>query len=210
MRCEHCGADYESVHFCSKTPQGVTATPDPLFESPGLRFAPIHYFEEALDILFLDDNAVQRASRDNNTLVYGFLWLAVALYLEVAVAAVASMLDDSPYPLKEELVETSIALVPASLLILAYYVACHGLMRFLFEGTGTFWRLARPLSLTLVLAWLDVVPVIGSLAGVWGLVVFVNVCQEVEGVKRWQALVAGILPGIAFIPLLLYFGTPVK
>jgi hypothetical protein len=45
---------------------------------PGSHFAPLHYLSEAAKILSWDDEAVRRASRDNNSLLYGFLIVAIA------------------------------------------------------------------------------------------------------------------------------------
>ena len=66
---------------------------------PGLRFAPVHYLNEAAKILTWDDEAVRRASRDNNSLLYGFLIVAIASVLPFGLLLVRDLNLGYPPPI---------------------------------------------------------------------------------------------------------------
>jgi len=75
MQCSVCGQDYGLTHVCAGIAPEVPA--DERAPTPRLRFDPVYYFVEAGRILCWDDAAVRRAARDNNSLLYGFLILAI-------------------------------------------------------------------------------------------------------------------------------------
>ena len=85
MQCAVCGQEYGVTHTCA----GIApmTTPEETAPPPGLRFAPVHYFREAIKISCWDDAAVRRAARDNNSLLYGFLILAITSVLTPRLAA---------------------------------------------------------------------------------------------------------------------------
>jgi hypothetical protein len=64
----------------------------------GLRFAPVHYLNEAAKTLTWDDEAVRRASRDNNSLLYGFLIVAIASVLPFGLLLVRDSTLDTRRP----------------------------------------------------------------------------------------------------------------
>jgi len=74
-QCSVCGQEYGLTHSCAGIAPLITA--DETAPPPKLRFAPLYYLDEAFKIMTWDDVAVRRASRDNNSLLYGFLILAI-------------------------------------------------------------------------------------------------------------------------------------
>ena len=75
-KCDVCGLDYGLTHSCTGIPPLVTA--NETAPAPNLRFAPLYYLDEAFKIMTWDDAAIRRASKDNNSLLYGFLLVAIA------------------------------------------------------------------------------------------------------------------------------------
>jgi hypothetical protein len=75
VKCEVCGQEYGLSHKCT----GISplVTPDEMAPAPGLRFAPLHYLQESFKILTWNDESVRRTAKDNNSLVYGLVILAV-------------------------------------------------------------------------------------------------------------------------------------
>jgi hypothetical protein len=75
VKCEVCGLEYGLSHNC----KGISplVTPDKMAPAPGRRFAPLHYLEESFKILTWNDESVRRTAKDNNSLVYGPVILAV-------------------------------------------------------------------------------------------------------------------------------------
>jgi hypothetical protein len=75
VKCEVCGLEYGLSHNCA----GISplVTPDKMAPAPGPRFAPLHYLEESFKILTWNDESVRRTAKDNNSLVYGRVILAV-------------------------------------------------------------------------------------------------------------------------------------
>ncbi len=76
MKCQVCGMEYGLSHNCSGIAPLVL--PEEMGPPPKLRFAPFYYLDEAFKILIWDDAAVRRASKDNNSLVYGLAILIIA------------------------------------------------------------------------------------------------------------------------------------
>lgn len=77
--CNICGQEYGLKHSCAGiAPLG---TPEEQAPPPHLRFAPGYYFQQAFNILTWDGAAVRPASRDNNSLVYGLLMVAIGTAL---------------------------------------------------------------------------------------------------------------------------------
>ncbi len=166
-----------------------------MVESESLRFAPLHYFREAIAIVTLNEQAMERTAQTNNALLYGFVFLVSGLYLQ-----------------NRKLSDTAVTVIAVTLVFLAYNGAAHSIMRWLFRATGTYWKLARPLLLASLLSWIAAVPVVGkypliarmSFPEIWGVVVWIAVCIKIEGIKRWQAITAGLIAAVPFALLILY------
>jgi len=207
MQCSVCGQDYGLTHSCA----GIApmTSPDELAPPPPLRFAPIHYLAEAFKILCWDDAAVRRASRDNNSLLYGFLILAFAVALPFAVLAVrfASL----GFPIRWQLVLTRYALtVVVSLIwILLQIGLSHVLAKALLDAKGSYIAVMRAYLLGQLVQCLAVIPVVGGMAaGLGGIAVLMLVFEEVDGIERMKAFGLAAAIGVVFFILSIWVIVP--
>lgn len=200
MICAVCGQSYGLTHNCSSIAPQVESE-----EAPSkIGFPPAYYFMQGWKIVFWDDTAIRRNSRDPNALIYGILfWIVGAtmpLLLGFALAAASGL------KLDPQKVTFSLAMVPAGILIdFLRYGICHFLAKKLFGGTGTLMPLIRALLLGSVVSWLAVVPVVGALlAGIGSTVVIMVVFEELDHIERMQAFLLAVGVNIAFFVLIYY------
>lgn len=189
MRCPVCGADYAALHTCRGAPRTEGTSEPPR----RLRFAPTHYFHEALAIARWDELAIQRASRDNNALLYGLAFFSVAAVLPHSPAlmrAGLAWLAGHLVPWRFILVELAQALVLSALLLFAYFGTCHLIARFVFGARGSYLSVLRAMLLGSLVLWLQIIPVVGPLVARlwWGVAILMWVFEEVDGIERLQAL----------------------
>jgi hypothetical protein len=203
MRCPVCDQDYGLTHACTGIPPAVA--PEDVAPPPALRFAPIHYFLEALKILRWDDAAVRRASRDNNALVYGVMILAigVALPMLVAVVRVVSVGVSLNWA---RLAFGYVVLLMVSILWILFQIGLsHLLARWLFQAKGSYLALLRAFFLGQMYQWLSVIPYVGgSLAGLGGIAVLMMVFEEVDEIERMKAFGLATAVGVTFFILGVY------
>lgn len=197
MQCAVCGQDYGVTHTC--TGIAPMTTPEEMAPPPGLRFAPAHYFEEAIKILFWDDAAVRRASRDNNSLLYGFLILAIAPVFPLGLLVVRDV--NLGYPLPWGLIASRYGwvLLYSMVWIFLQVGLSHVLAKTLFEAKGSYVAIMRAYLLGQLYRWLAVVPIVGGLlTGVGGIAVLMLVFEEVDGIERMKAFGLAAAIGVIF------------
>ena len=197
MQCAVCGQDYGVTHTC--TGIAPMATAEETAPAPGLRFAPVHYFKEAVKILCWDDAAVRRASKDNNSLLYGFLILLIAPAFPFGLLMLKSI--NLGYPVPWSLIASRYLMVLAYSLIWLFLQIglSHVLARTLFDAKGSYVAIMRAYMLGQLFKWLVIVPVVGPmLAGLGGIAVLMLVFEEVDGIERMKAFGLAASIGVIF------------
>jgi len=197
MQCAVCGQEYGVTHVCA----GIAplTTPEETAAPPRLRFAPLHYFGEAVKILCWDDAAVRRASRDNNSLLYGFVILAITPALPLALLVLRSAGLGYPIPWDLLVRRYALTLVIALIWMILQIGLAHLLAKTLFEAKGTYVAIMRAYLLGQLFQWLVVVPFIGGiLSGLCGIAVLMMVFEEVDGIERMKAFGLAAAIGVAF------------
>ena len=197
MQCSVCGQDYGLTHTCA----GIAplAAPDELAPPPPLRFAPLHYFGEAIKILCWDDAAIRRASRDNNALVYGTLILAVACALPFGILAIRYLSLGYPVPRNALSIRFATTFLFTLVWIVLQIGLSHVLAKALFDAKGTYSAVMRAYLLGQLFQWLVVVPYIGGqLSGLGGIAVLMLVFEEVDGIERMKAFGLAAAIGVTF------------
>jgi len=163
-------------------------TPQDTAPPPGLHFAPLHYLGEAFKILCWDDEAVRRSSKDNNSLVYGFLILAVATALPFVLLVMRDLSLGYPTPRSLIVSRYAQALLYSLVWIVLQIGLSHFLAKTLFDAKGSFVEIMRAYLLGQMFRWLIVVPIAGGfLTGVGGIAVLMLVFEEVDGIERMKA-----------------------
>ena len=200
MICAVCGQSYGITHNCPNVAPLVESEAPP----SKLGFPPAYYFMQGWKIIFWDDAAIRRSSRDPNALIYGILFwiIGASLPLLVNIAIVVSngvRLDPSKLAL-------SLGIVIAGILVeFLRFGICHFLAKKLFGGQGTFLPLIRALFLGSVASWLIIVPVIGPLlAGIGSTIVIMVVFEELDHIERMQAFLLAVGVNVAFAVLIYY------
>jgi hypothetical protein len=200
MICAVCGQSYGITHNCPNVA--------PLLESEEppskLGFPPAYYFMQGWKIIFWDDAAIRRNSRDPNALIYGILfWIVGAslpLLLNILIAVSNSV------HLEPSRLALSLGIVIAGILVeFLRFGICHLLAKQFFGGDGKFLPLIRALFLGSVASWLIVVPVLGTLlAGIASTIVIMVVFEELDHIERMQAFLLAVGVNVAFAVLIYY------
>jgi len=190
MQCTTCGNEVGLLHEC----RGVSAATQAILQEPAppLRFAPLLYLREAIAIARLNEKAILRNSRDNNSLLYGaLLWTATI----------------TPYLLLSSLARTRspglliaglIVAIPATFVFqLAVWGACHLAARFALGGKGSYLGVIRVLLLGSIVQILFVVPVAGTLlGGLWATGIMMYTFEEIHRIRRIHAFAISLIVGI--------------
>jgi len=164
-----------------------------------LALAPFYYLNEAAKILSWDDEAVRRASRDNNALLYGFLIVALAPALPFGPLVLRDM--NLGYPVPWGLIASRYGILLLYTLgwIFLQVGLSHVLAKVLFDAKGSYVAIMRAYLLGQMYRWLIVVPVIGGmLTGIGGIAVLMLVFEEVDGIDRMKAFGLSASIGVIF------------
>jgi hypothetical protein len=196
-QCNVCGQEYGLTHNCAGIAPLITA--DETAPPPSLRFSPVYYFGEAFKITIWDDAAVRRASRDNNSLVYGFLLVAASCVIPFLFLAQKSVTLGYPIPWSLMPARYTQVLIVSLVWIVLQIGLSHYLAKLLLDASGSYLGIMRAYMLGQMFRFFALIPVIGGmLVGIGGIAVLMMVFEEVDGVERMKAfmLAAGI--GIVF------------
>jgi hypothetical protein len=197
MQCAVCGQDYGLTHTCTGIAPMTTA--EETAPPPPLRFAPFHYLDEAVKILCWDDAAVRRASKDNNSLLYGFLILLVAPVFPLGFLALRDI--NLGYAIPWGLIASryGTTLLYSLVWIVLQIGLSHVLAKTLFEAKGSYVAIMRAYLLGQLYRWLSVVPLVGGLlTGVGSVAVLMLVFEEVDGIERMKAFGLAASIGVIF------------
>lgn len=196
MRCGVCGMDYGLSHQCSGIAPLMTeeeAAPPPA------GFSPRYYLGLAFRIARWDDIAIRRASRDPNAFYYGaFFWFIAATIVLIGTAlpqTLAATHATGPALVIGVAVGMIFGLVVMAFLTFIQLGLCHLIAKWLFDGSGSYLGVMRPLLLGWFVNCLILIPFVGTLAaGIAWTAVLMMVFEEVDGIGRLQAF--GISAGI--------------
>ena len=203
MRCTVCGEELGVVHNCRGS--SVAASVAALEPPPRLRFAPLYYFRQAWAIAFWNEEAIQRASRDNNALVYGLLFLSLALVVPVTANGITLTSRGIRIPYLQVGVAFLFQLGVTAFLFVLQYGLCHAVAKWKFQARGTFLGVSRALLLGSVVYLVGIVPFVGFIAAaLWSTAVVMIVFEEVDGIERMQAFGLALFFGLLINGLLLY------
>lgn len=156
----------------------------------------VEYVKQALEIVQLKGDAIDRASQDEEAFAMGLIVIALA-GAGLAIAFV------NPFGL---------IAFPVLWIVIAFIWAgvFHLLATLAFKGEGEFMDFFRPYALAFVLFWVNVVPglnvVLGWAAGLWLLVVAALCVERVYGLDRPRAIATVGIPTAAVLALVFVFG----
>jgi len=197
MKCDVCGQEYGLSHNCSGIPPLVT--PEELAPPPGLRFAPLHYLDQAAKIMTWDDAAVRQASKDNNSLIYGLMILAIGTAIPFVFLVLRDVRLGYTTPAGLLGLRYAQTLAYSIAWIVAQIGLSHVLAKALFEAKGSFLEIMRAYMLGQMYRWLIIVPIVGTmLVGLGGIAVLMMVFEEVDGIERMKAFGLAAAIGITF------------
>src|SRR5690242_1659670 len=160
MHCAVCGQSYGLTHACPGIAPIVP--PEETGPSPSLRFAPVHYLSEAFKILCWDDAAVRRASRDNNSIVYGLLILALASALPFVLMTFRNAVLGYPAPWDLIIWRYIQVLVFSIIWIVLQIGLAHALAKIFFDAKGSYVAVLRAYLLGQLYRCAFIIPIVGS------------------------------------------------
>lgn len=147
----------------------------------------VDYLKQGFEILKLNRSAMSSAAKDEEATKWGIL--------TVILAGVISGLILTAFTFGLGFV--SIITTPIAYLIgLFVGIAILWIVSKIFGGTGEYMGLLRPLALASMLWILSIIPVIGFLAGIWGLVVAIFAVAETQNLSIGKAVATVIIPMI--------------
>jgi len=153
--------------------------------------------EKALLILQLKEEAIKETSEKPEYFGWGVLIVAVA-----GLAGPIGSLKFFP----------GIIVGPITAVIGAFIaVGILWIIAKIFGGKGEYMAYFRPLAMADIIQWVTVIPFIGvflgSLAGIWQIVVAIKTTQVVHEMDMPKAIVVVLIPIVIVFFLLLIFGT---
>jgi hypothetical protein len=183
-------------------------TPEEQAPPPNLRFAPGYYFQQAFKILTWDDSAVRRASRDNNSLVYGFLIVAIGTALPFGLLLLQNWGPGYAAPWRLVGAQYALVLIYSLLWIVLQIGFSHVLARVLFEAKGSYLGIMRAYMLGQLFRWLVIIPMVGGIfVAVGGVAVLMMAFEEVDEIERMKAFGLAAAIGITFWILSIWIAT---
>jgi len=206
MICAVCGQSYGLTHNCPNVAPLIESGEPP----SKIGFPPAYYFMQGWKIIFWDDAAIRRNSRDPNALIYGILFWIVGATLPLLVniaIAVSNGVQLDPWK-----IALSLTIVMAGLIVeFLRFGICHFMAKKFFGGTGKFMPLIRALFLGAVASWLLIVPVIGPLlAGIGSTIVIMVVFEELDHIERMQAFLLAIGVNVALAALIYFLASAMR
>jgi hypothetical protein len=200
MICAVCGQSYGITHNCPNVAPLVESEAPP----SKLGFPPAYYFSQGWKIIFWDDAAIRRNSRDPNALIYGILFWIVGATLPLLLNILIAV--SNGVQLQPSRLALSLGIVMAGIIVeFLRFGLCHLLAKQFFGGEGTFLPLIRALFLGSVASWLIIVPVVGPLlAGIGSTIVIMVVFEELDHIERMQAFLLAVGVNVAFAVLIYY------
>lgn len=155
----------------------------------------VDYVRQALDIIQLKEDAIDRARHDEEAFTMGLVVIALA----GVGAAIGSL---NPF---------GVVFFPVFYLVMAFLGAgvLHLIATVAFGGEGEFAEFFRPFSLAYVLAWVNVVwvlnVILGPIAGIWMCVVAVVCVERTYGLDRPKAIATVAIPVAVLVFLTMLF-----
>jgi hypothetical protein len=200
MICAVCGQSYGITHNCPNVAPLVESEAPP----SKLGFPPAYYFMQGWKIIFWDDAAIRRNSRDPNALIYGILFWIIGASLPLLLSILIAV--SNGVHLEATRLALGFGIVIAGILVeFLRFGLCHLLAKQFFGGDGKFLPLIRALFLGSVASWLIVVPVLGTLlAGIASTIVIMVVFEELDHIERMQAFLLAVGVNVAFAVLIYY------
>lgn len=170
------------------------AEPQVATQSPFDNF--LDYVKQALEIVKLQPEAIDRAAHDESAFTMGLIIIAVG-GVAMAIGSLAIF---------------GVVAFPIFMIVGAFIGSgiLHLLATLAFKGEGEFIEFFRPFSLAYVLTWVNVVPilnvVLGFVASIWMLVVAVLIVERTYSLERPQAIATVAIPVVAMFVLAMLFG----
>ncbi|MGD8327943.1 MAG: YIP1 family protein [Acidobacteriota bacterium] len=155
----------------------------------------VEYVKQAIDIIQLKTDAIDRARDDEEAFTMGLVIIALA----GVGAAIGSL---NPF---------GVIFMPVFFLVGAFIgiAILHLIATLLFGGEGEYVRVFRPLSLAYILAWVNVVwilnVILSPLAGLWMCVVAVVCIEREYGLDRPKAIATVAIPVVVLLFLMMMF-----
>lgn len=160
----------------------------------------VEYVKQAIDIIQLNEDAIDRARDDEEAFMMGLVIIA----LGGIAAGIGSMSA------------RAFVLFPVLLIVaaLVFAVILHLLATMLFKGEGEFIGFFRPYSLAFMLLWVNAIWILKSvlilIAGFWLLVVTSSILERNYSLDRPQAIATVVIPVVAlFVMAAVMVGTTV-
>jgi len=155
----------------------------------------VEYVKQALEIVQLKTDAIDRARQDDEAFTMGLVIIALG-GIGAAIGAI--------FPF-------GLIMFPVMYVVFAFIFAAiiHLLATMVFGGEGEFLGFFRPYGLAYILTWVNVIPilnlVLGWVAGIWMLVVAVLCVERAYGLDRPKAIATVAIPVVVMFFLLTVF-----
>jgi hypothetical protein len=206
MRCTVCRGEYFTVHNCP----GTLYMGD--VKKPGGNFIPGYYIAEALKIFRLDRLAIRRIEHDKQSMLYSVPIWFIAAYLASIILGIFAIVLQRYGTATGSILNIAVQIVILPIIqgaaLIVQLGILHGLARGIFNGQGTYVRVLRPYLFGSVIPVIfSIVPVLGTfIGGVWGLVIYAWIFEEVEGISRIQAIGLSVVGSLALTALTILLG----
>ena len=168
---------------------------------------------QAIDIVKLDENTIDKVSKDKEALKIGIIIIAIGSFLTALANYIGTKTTESTINLlgieiaaAERSISSLIAAPIGSIIGIFIGVGVLFIIAKLFRGKATFMELFTPIAFASIISWLgilNIIPFVGGIinfiAGIWSIVVTIIIVRKIYSFGTGKAVIVVLIPLVILV-----------